>query len=119
RRLGKGSFGVVVEAYDKDQDKMVAIKIIKSSPSFTLQAQTEKAILYYLNERDTGGSSNIVCLLSDFKYRNHECLVFENLSMNLYDLLRNTKHKGVSLNLIAKFGKQILKSLEFLSRPDI
>lgn len=52
-------------------------------------------------------------------YRNHQCLVFEMLSLNLYELLKNTQFGGVSLNLIRKFGKQVLKSLSFLSRPDV
>ena len=32
-------------------------------------------------------------------YRGHECLVFEMLSYNLYELLKNTQFHGVSLNL--------------------
>ena len=52
-------------------------------------------------------------------YRNHQCLVFEMLSLNLYELLKNTQFGGVSLNLIRKFGKQVLQSLSFLSRPDV
>ena len=47
-------------------------------------------------------------------FRGHRCLVFEMLSYNLYDLLRHTTFKGVSLNLIRKLGKQILKALCFL-----
>jgi len=31
------------------------------------------------------------------------------LSLNLYDLLKNTQFAGVSLNLLRKFGRQILK----------
>jgi len=46
-------------------------------------------------------------------------LVFEMLSYNLYDLLRHTNFKGVSLNLIRKFGKQILKALCFLTLRDV
>ncbi len=52
-------------------------------------------------------------------YRNHQCLVFEMLSLNLYELLKNTHFVGVSLQLIRKFAKQILKSLQFLARPDV
>ena len=52
-------------------------------------------------------------------YRNHQCLVFEMLSLNLYELLKNTQFGGVSLNLIRKFAKQVLKSLSFLARPDV
>lgn len=52
-------------------------------------------------------------------FRNHQCLVFEMLSLNLYELLKNTQFVGVSLHLIRKFAKQILKSLQFLARPDV
>merc|ERR1719296_581382 len=41
------------------------------------------------------------------------------LSLNLYELLKNTQFCGVSLNLIRKFAKQILKGLSYLARPDI
>ena len=34
---------------------------------------------------------NIVRLLDTFVHCNHQCLVFEMLSYNLYDLLRNTR----------------------------
>lgn len=48
-------------------------------------------------------------------YRYHLCLVFELLSYNLYDLLRNTHFQGVSLNLIRKFAFQVNFWKKFLS----
>ena len=60
-----------------------------------------------------------VRLLTHFMYRNHQCLVFEMLSLNLYELLKNTQFSGVSLNLIRKFAKQVLKALSFLARKDV
>ncbi len=47
------------------------------------------------------------------------CLVFEHLSFNLYELLRRTHFRGVSLTLIRKFARQILKTLAYLSLPEI
>lgn len=60
-----------------------------------------------------------VRLITHFMYRNHQCLVFEMLSLNLYELLKNTQFGGVSLNLIRKFAKQVLRSLSFLARKDV
>ena len=60
-----------------------------------------------------------VRLLTHFMHRNHQCLVFEMLSLNLYELLRNTQFNGVSLNLIRKFAKQISKALRFLASPNV
>lgn len=48
-----------------------------------------------------------VHLKRHFMFRNHLCLVFELLSYNLYDLLRNTNFRGVSLNLTRKFAQQL------------
>lgn len=69
----------------------MAIKIIKSRKPFLIQAKTEIDILNKVNDKDDGEESNIVRLLDQFMYRNHQCLVFEILSFNLYELLKNTK----------------------------
>lgn len=52
-------------------------------------------------------------------WRNHLCLVFELLSYNLYDLLRNTDFRGVSLNLTRKFAQQMCTALLFLSSSNL
>ena len=117
--IGKGSFGQVVKAYDTLASDYVAIKIIKSKKPFLQQAKTEIELLQFLNEMDPSDAACIVRLQESFLFRGHQCLVFEMLSYNLYDLLRHTNFKGVSLHLIRKFGKQILKALTFLSLKDI
>jgi len=97
----------------------VAIKIIKSKKPFMQQAKTEIDLLVNLCQNDSSDQNNIVRLISHFVFRNHQCLVFEMLSLNLYELLKNTQFRGVSLNLIRKFAKQILKALQFLAQPDV
>jgi dual specificity tyrosine-phosphorylation-regulated kinase 1 len=52
-------------------------------------------------------------------HRNHQCLVFEMMSLNLYQLLHTTHFHGVSLHVIQDFAVQVLKSLLFLARDDI
>lgn len=60
-----------------------------------------------------------VRLKRHFMWRNHLCLVFELLSYNLYDLLRNTNFRGVSLNLTRKFAQQMCTALLFLCTPEL
>lgn len=58
---------------------------------------------------------NIVNVVDQFIHKNHQCIVFELLSLNLYELLKNTRFIGVSLKLIAKFGQQLLCISEGMS----
>jgi len=117
--IGKGSFGQVVKAYDNLEDCNVAIKIIKNKKPFLAQAQIEYKLLEMMNRADTEDSYHVVKLKHYFMWRNHLCLVFELLSYNLYDLLRNTNFRGVSLNLTRKFAQQIATALLFLSSPEM
>merc|ERR1719237_409541 len=117
--IGKGSFGQVVKAYDEVEQSQVAIKIIKNKKPFLQQAQIEYKLLEMMNRADAEDKYHVVKLKNHFMWRNHLCLVFELLSYNLYDLLRNTNFRGVSLNLTRKFAQQIATALLFLSWPEL
>ena len=78
-----------------------------SSPSSSSSSSTDGA-----SECDR---FNIVRMLDSFMHRNHQCIVFELLSLNLYELLRNTKFTGVSLKLLGKFTTQLLMTLAYLT----
>ena len=81
----------MVSAYDRTLQTDVAIKIIKSKHAFTVQAKTEIRLLNLTMEKDPNDDYNIVRLLDTFVYRKHQCLVFEMLSYNLYELIKNTR----------------------------
>lgn len=50
RKLGRGSFGQVVEATDTFTNEKVAIKIIKNKSAFTRQAFVEERVVQFLGQ---------------------------------------------------------------------
>ncbi|KAJ3451911.1 serine/threonine-protein kinase minibrain [Anaeramoeba flamelloides] len=112
--IGEGSFGQVVQAYDLENQQYVAIKIIKSKSAFYRQGLIEKQILEKLNQADPEDKYHVIRLIDSFKFRNHLCFVFELLSLNLYEVLKKTKLKGLSIVLVKQLALQIVETLQFL-----
>ena len=131
--LGKGSFGQVVYAIDtkagRNGAQDVALKIIKNHHHWYEQAKCEIALLRRFTQmkpvsvggkvRDWVDHANVVRLLDDFDFRNHCCLVFELLPFTLYDLLKYSRFKGVSLQLVSKFAGHLLRALDSLRASDV
>ena len=54
-----------------------------------------------------------------FVFRKHLCIVFELMSINLYELLKQNSFRGLSLKLIRIFVTQILETLGLLHEAKI
>ncbi|KAI9471947.1 MAG: kinase-like domain-containing protein [Benjaminiella poitrasii] len=123
--LGKGSFGQVVKCRDHklaktdSKDSVVAVKIIRNKKRFHAQAQTEVKILDQLMKWDSKNKHFIVRMLDSFYFRDHLCIVFECLSLNLFDILQQNNYQGFSMGLVKRFAFQILTGLNLLSQHNI
>ena len=117
--LGRGSFGTVVKVFDHKRKQFLALKIIRNKKKFHDQALIELNILTYIKEKDPDNNTNIVKIKDFVIFRKHVCLVFELLSINLYDLMKNNDFVGLSLELIRRFAIQILNALNFLRKNRI
>ena len=115
-KVGKGTFGQVAKCMTDDGCHF-AIKIVRSKPAYTNQALVEHMILSQLNGENR--CKYIVKYYECFMHQNHLCLVFELLAVNLYDLLRQNKFKGLSLNLIRMIVKQCLEALVAIGEKNI
>ena len=57
---------------------------------------------------------NIIHMYESFVFRNHMCITFELLSVNLYELIKKNKFQGFSIQLVRRFAFSMLKCLEAL-----
>ncbi|KAG8451382.1 hypothetical protein GDO86_003549 [Hymenochirus boettgeri] len=117
--IGKGSFGQVAKVYDHKLHQHLALKMVRNEKRFHRQAAEEIRILEHLKKQDKTGSMNVIHMLESFTFRNHICMTFELLSMNLYELIKRNKFQGFSLQLVRKFAHSILQCLEALYRNKI
>ena len=60
--------------------------------------------------------SNIVRTKRAFMHNQHQCIVFELLSLSLYELLKRNRFRGFSIALVSKFAKQLFYTLNYLNR---
>jgi dual specificity tyrosine-phosphorylation-regulated kinase 2/3/4 len=117
--LGKGSFGVALKCFDHKTNEYVWVKVIRNQEKFQYQASIEVKVLQHIKDTDPEDTSNLIKMKDYFIFRSHVCLVFELLSMNLYEFIKNTDFRGVSMGLIRRFAIQLLHSLKFIKEQEI
>jgi dual specificity protein kinase YAK1 len=77
-----------------------------------VQARIEIGLLKYLSAQvDCDPTTPIVRMKDFFLFKGHLCLVFELLSVNLYELIRKNQFRGLSLNLLRIILEQVLLPL--------
>ncbi|CAO3676635.1 unnamed protein product [Rhizopus stolonifer] len=117
--MGKGSFGQVLKCFDHRSGQTVAVKIIRNKKRFHAQALTEIKILEDLITWDPDDKYNNVRMLGHFTFRNHLCITFECLSINLYEFIKINGYQGFSMGLIKRFATQLLNSLVLLQKQKL
>ncbi|KAJ7397723.1 Dual specificity tyrosine-phosphorylation-regulated kinase 4 [Pitangus sulphuratus] len=86
---------------------------------FHSQALVEVKILDALLKKDKDDSHNIIHMKEYFYFRNHFCISFELLGINLYELIKKNNFQGFSLSLIRHFTRGVLRCLQVLYQERI
>ncbi|CAI0447429.1 unnamed protein product [Linum tenue] len=73
-KMGEGTFGQVLECWDRERKEMVAVKIVRGIKKYREAAMIEIDVLQQLGKHDRGGN-RCVQLRNWFDYRNHICIV--------------------------------------------
>uniref|UniRef100_A0A8C4NMG3 dual-specificity kinase n=1 Tax=Dicentrarchus labrax TaxID=13489 RepID=A0A8C4NMG3_DICLA len=117
--IGKGSFGQVLKCLDHKNNELVAIKMIRNKKRFHHQALVELKILDVIKRKDKDNLHNVIHMKEYFYFRNHLCISFELLGVNLYELIKKNNFQGFSLALIRRFTHALLRCLQMLHREKI
>ncbi|CAF0938845.1 unnamed protein product, partial [Brachionus calyciflorus] len=117
--LGKGSFGQVLKCFDHKRKEHVAVKIIRSKKRFQQQGMVEVNILQHLKNLDHDNGINVVHMKEYFYFRNHLCISFEILGINLYELIKKNNYQGFSIHLVRRFAYSILQCMKVMYRENI
>ncbi|GAY47275.1 hypothetical protein WN943_013470 [Citrus x changshan-huyou] len=112
-KMGEGTFGQVLECWDRERKEMVAIKIVRGIKKYREAAMIEIEVLQQLAKHDKGGN-RCVQIRNWFDYRNHICIVFEKLGSSLYDFLRKNNYRSFPIDLVREIARQLLECIAFM-----
>jgi dual specificity tyrosine-phosphorylation-regulated kinase 2/3/4 len=110
--LGDGSFGIVIQCFDHKTQQLVAVKILRKGKKFSKIGETEDRVINLVTMH--GEDDTIVTKLDSFKFRGHFCIVYELLSLDLYQFLRKNDFKGTSMSILKRIAIQIIIALKHI-----
>ncbi|OMJ74478.1 hypothetical protein SteCoe_26579 [Stentor coeruleus] len=110
--LGQGSFGTVVKCKDHKTDEIFAIKIMRKTQRILKFGRREVEVLNLFSKKINDANSCIVEKIDQFYFREHLCIVFELLTINLYDFIKRNHFQGISQNLARRITTQVLIALK-------
>lgn len=112
--LGQGTFGKVVEAYDKQRKTRCAVKIIRSIQKYRDASRIELRVLSTLASNDQSNRNKCIHLRDCFDYRNHICIVTDLLGQSVFDFLKGNGFVPFPSSQIQNFARQLFTSVAFL-----
>lgn len=115
--LGQGTFGQVVKCQNLKTKEVVAVKVVKNRTAYFNQSMMEVSVLDLINGKlDKHDDHHLLRLKDTFIHKQHLCLVFELLSVNLYELIKQNQFRGLSTTLVRVFAQQLLNALSLLNK---
>lgn len=118
--LGRGMFSGVARAMDVETKQIVAVKIMRNNDALRKGGFTEIAILQKLNAADPENKKHIVRFERSFEYKGHLCMAFENLSLNLREVLKKFGNNvGINIHACAEYANQMFIALGHMRKYTI
>uniref|UniRef100_A0A6Q2XUV2 non-specific serine/threonine protein kinase n=1 Tax=Esox lucius TaxID=8010 RepID=A0A6Q2XUV2_ESOLU len=120
KKLGWGHFSTVWLGWDMEKRRFVALKVVKSAPTFTETALDEIKLLKCVRDSDPSDPKRdtVVQLIEDFKVSGingeHVCMVLEVLGHQLLKWIIKSNYTGLPLPCVRSILTQVLQGLDYL-----
>jgi len=109
--LGQGTFGKVVEAFDRKKKTKCAIKIIRAVQKYRDASRIELRVLSTLASNDRTNRNKCIHLRDCFDFRNHICIVTDLYGQSVFDFLKSNQFVPFPSSQIQIFARQLLTSI--------
>lgn len=123
KALGRGVFANVAQAEEVNAEgasRLVAVKMIRRNDLMRKASQKEMDFLRRVNEADPQDKRHVIRLLDSFDHKGHLCIVFEHMSKNLRDLLKEeTNGHGLTLSAVRVYARQMFLGLQHLQNCQV
>ncbi|KAL5292360.1 PRPF4B family protein [Megaselia abdita] len=118
---GQGVFSNVIRARDQARgNSNVAVKIIRNNEVMHRTGIRELEILKKLNDADPDDKYHCLRLFRHFDHKQHLCMVFEPLAMNLREILKKYgKNVGLHIKAVRSYTQQLFFALKLLKKTEI
>ncbi|XP_038872591.1 SRSF protein kinase 3-like [Salvelinus namaycush] len=120
KKLGWGHFSTVWLGWDIEKRRFVALKVVKSAPTFTETGLDEIKLLKCVRDSDPSDPKRdtVVQLIDDFKVSGvngeHVCMVLEVLGHQLLKWIIKSNYTGLPLPCVKSILRQVLQGLDYL-----
>ena len=112
-----------MEVENIQNKKIYAMKIILPIKKYIESAKLEAKLVEKVLDKDIHNKSHVIKIYEHFHFykgdTQYYAIIFEMLSLSLYDFLKLNSFKGYTMNQVKHIAKQVFEGIEFLHSIDI
>ena len=110
--LGRGAFAGVYKATEVASGRRVAVKVLRNTDDMRRAGRAEVGVLERMKVADEGDRHHCMRMLGSFEHGGHGVIVFEELELNVREVVRQFVHGGgIRLAAGRLFASQFLRAL--------
>jgi dual-specificity kinase len=113
-KLGKGTFGTVLEVWDRNVRDYRAMKVIRRMDKYFRAAKYEIKVLESLRLCDPSNSWGFIRLEEAFVLNGHACMLFEHFGVSVFEFLKLNEFRGFRMDCLQHVAFQLIRSVAFI-----